>query len=75
MKKANEVCDRLKKDLPCKNRCFRKFTGWKFAEYEMKGVPIRVEIGPKDIENNQCVIVTRHNREEKLSFRSMSWKR
>lgn len=30
----------------------------------MKGVPIRVEIGPKDIEKNQCVIVTRHNREK-----------
>jgi len=38
--------------------------GWKFAEYEMKGVPLRIEIGPKDIENNQCVIVTRHNREK-----------
>lgn len=35
--------------------------GWKFAEYEMKGVPVRLEIGPKDIENNQCVLVTRHN--------------
>ncbi|MBR1591581.1 MAG: proline--tRNA ligase [Ruminococcus sp.] len=38
--------------------------GWKFSEYEMKGVPVRVEIGPKDIENNQCVIVTRHNGEK-----------
>lgn len=38
--------------------------GWKFAEYEMKGVPVRVEIGPKDIENGQCVLVTRHNREK-----------
>ncbi len=38
--------------------------GWKFAEYEMKGVPVRIEIGPKDMENNQCVVVTRHNREK-----------
>ncbi|MDE7293928.1 MAG: proline--tRNA ligase, partial [Oscillospiraceae bacterium] len=38
--------------------------GWKFAEYEMKGVPVRIEVGPKDIEQNQCVIVTRHNREK-----------
>jgi len=38
--------------------------GWKFAEYEMKGVPLRIEIGPKDIEKGQCVIVTRHNREK-----------
>jgi prolyl-tRNA synthetase len=33
--------------------------GWKFSEYEMKGVPLRLEIGPKDIEQNQCVIVRR----------------
>lgn len=33
--------------------------GWKFAEYEMKGVPLRLEIGPRDIENNNCVIVRR----------------
>jgi len=33
--------------------------GWKFAEYEMKGVPLRLEIGPRDIENNQCVLVSR----------------
>lgn len=38
--------------------------GWKFSEYEMKGVPVRVEIGPKDIEAGQCVLVTRHNREK-----------
>ncbi len=38
--------------------------GWKFAEYEMKGVPVRLELGPRDIENGQCVLVTRHNREK-----------
>jgi prolyl-tRNA synthetase len=38
--------------------------GWKFAEHEMKGVPLRLEIGPKDIENNQCVVVRRDNREK-----------
>ena len=38
--------------------------GWKFAEYEMKGVPVRVEIGPKDIENGQCVVATRYNGEK-----------
>jgi len=36
--------------------------GWKFAEHEMRGVPLRCEIGPKDIENNQCVLVRRDNR-------------
>ncbi len=38
--------------------------GWKYAEYEMKGVPLRIELGPRDIEAGQCVIVTRHNREK-----------
>ena len=38
--------------------------GWKFAEYEMKGVPLRLEIGPRDLEQNQCVAVTRHNGEK-----------
>lgn len=40
--------------------------GWKFAEYEMKGVPVRVELGPKDIEAGQCVLVRRDNREKKV---------
>lgn len=38
--------------------------GWKCAEYEMMGVPLRVEIGPKDIENNCCVAVRRDNGEK-----------
>ena len=38
--------------------------GWKFSEYEMKGVPVRVEIGPRDLESGHCVLVTRHDREK-----------
>ena len=38
--------------------------GWKFSEYEMKGVPLRIEIGPRDIADNKCVIVRRDNREK-----------
>lgn len=38
--------------------------GWKFAEYEMKGVPVRIEIGPRDLANNECVLVTRYNMEK-----------
>ena len=38
--------------------------GWKCAEYEMKGVPLRVECGPRDLENNQCVLVRRTDREK-----------
>ena len=40
--------------------------GWKFSEYEMKGVPLRVEIGPKDIEAGQAVLVRRDNREKTI---------
>ena len=38
--------------------------GWKFSEYEMKGVPLRIEIGPRDLADNKCVIVRRDNREK-----------
>ncbi len=41
-----------------------KTPGWKFSEHEMRGVPLRLEIGPKDIEKNQCVIVRRDNLEK-----------
>ncbi len=64
LEKAREVCDRLKKICRADIDDSENTPGWKFAEYEMKGVPVRLEIGPKDIENNQCVIVTRHNREK-----------
>ena len=38
--------------------------GWKCAQYEMKGVPVRVEIGPRDIEAGQCVLVRRNDGEK-----------
>ena len=38
--------------------------GWKFAEYEMRGVPLRVEIGPKDMEKEQCCIARRDTGEK-----------
>ncbi|MBR5473854.1 MAG: proline--tRNA ligase [Lachnospiraceae bacterium] len=41
-----------------------KSPGWKFSEQEMRGVPMRVEIGPKDIEENQAVLVRRDTREK-----------
>ena len=40
--------------------------GWKFAEYEMKGVPVRIELGPRDIENGNCVMVTRHDGKKEI---------
>tara|TARA_Y100000590_G_scaffold22116_1_gene25533 strand:- start:8345 stop:9796 length:1452 start_codon:yes stop_codon:yes gene_type:complete len=39
--------------------------GWKFNQWEMKGVPIRIEIGPKDLENNSLVVVKRNSKDKK----------
>ncbi len=41
-----------------------KSPGWKFSECEMRGIPVRVEIGPKDIAENKCVLVRRDTREK-----------
>ena len=38
--------------------------GWKFAEWEMRGVPLRLEIGPKDIEKSQVMLARRDTREK-----------
>ena len=63
--KARELADRLKKSgLRVKVDESDQSPGWKFAEYEMKGVPLRLEIGPKDMENNQCVLARRDNGEK-----------
>lgn len=65
LEKAQEVCEQLKAaGIRVKVDDSEQSPGWKFAEYEMKGVPVRIELGPKDIENGQCVIVTRHDREK-----------
>ena len=62
---ANALLDRLKAaGIRAKIDDSDQSMGWKAAEYEMKGVPLRVEIGPKDIEKNQCVLVRRDNGEK-----------
>ena len=38
-----------------------KSPGWKFSEAEMRGIPVRIEIGPKDIENNTCIVAKRND--------------
>ncbi|MCR5108257.1 MAG: proline--tRNA ligase [Lachnospiraceae bacterium] len=68
--KAFELRDRLSKteglygNLRVKVDDSEKSPGWKFSECEMRGIPVRVEIGPKDIENSQCVLVRRDNGEK-----------
>lgn len=65
IEKANEVVELLKNNnIRTKIDDSEKSPGFKFAEQEMLGIPVRIEIGPKDIENNECVIVRRDNREK-----------
>ncbi len=64
VEKATEIANSLKSVCRVKLDNSDQTPGWKFAEYEMKGVPLRIEIGPRDIENNQCVVVRRDNREK-----------
>jgi prolyl-tRNA synthetase len=63
--KAYEIRDSLKaRGIRVKVDDTDKTPGWKFSECEMRGVPIRIEIGPKDIEAGKCVMVRRDNGEK-----------
>lgn len=63
--RADALLDELKKaGYRVKIDDSDKSTGWKFSEQEMLGIPTRIEIGPKDIEKNQVVVVRRDNREK-----------
>jgi prolyl-tRNA synthetase len=64
LEKANELLSNLSTKFRVKIDDSDKMPGWKFSEYEMKGVPLRLEIGPKDIEKNQVVLVRRDTREK-----------
>ena len=62
LEKAEELKQRLSGKFRVKMDGSDKSPGWKFSEYEMRGVPVRIEIGPKDIANNQAVLVSRVDR-------------
>ena len=62
--KAEELCNRLKSVCRADIDITDKSPGWKFSEQEMRGIPLRVEIGPKDIEAGKCVICRRDTREK-----------
>lgn len=64
LEKANALKERLSRLVRVDLDDSDKMPGWKFSEHEMRGVPLRLELGPKDIENNQCVIVRRDTREK-----------
>ncbi|MEA3378644.1 MAG: His/Gly/Thr/Pro-type tRNA ligase C-terminal domain-containing protein, partial [Nanoarchaeota archaeon] len=71
--KEKEVLNKAKK-LKTALKDFRTFldgrntysAGWKFNEWELKGVPIRIEIGPKDIKKEQVVVVRRDTRKKEF---------
>ena len=67
LKKCNEVKEMLlNAGIRVKIDDSDKTPGWKFSEYEMKGVPLRIEIGPKDVEQNHLVMVRRIDRVKKF---------
>ena len=66
MAKANEIMEVMKKSVRAGIDDSDKSPGWKFSEHEMKGVPIRLEIGPKDIEANQVVLVRRDTGDKRV---------
>ena len=64
LEKAEELRAKLSEVARVKVDATDKSPGFKFAECEMRGIPLRVEIGPRDIENNQCVVVRRDTGEK-----------
>lgn len=61
MKKAERIKEQLKEFRVKLDGREEYSPGWKFNEWELKGVPIRIEIGPKEIAKNQAVIVKRND--------------
>ncbi|MFQ9511814.1 MAG: proline--tRNA ligase [Lachnospiraceae bacterium] len=62
--RAGELKEKLSKAYRVKLDATEKSSGFKFAEQEMRGIPVRIEIGPKDIEAGQAVVVRRDTREK-----------
>ncbi|MBU1141127.1 MAG: proline--tRNA ligase, partial [Firmicutes bacterium] len=66
-KAAKDLFDHLKKaGFRVSIDDSNKSPGWKFSEYEMKGIPVRIEIGPRDLHRSEVTLVTRYNGEKQL---------
>ena len=66
LEKAQEIFMELKKCEPMLDDRTEVSAGWKFNEWELKGVPIRIEVGPKDIENKSVVVKVRIEDEKRI---------
>ena len=64
LSKANELYEKLSGKYRVSIDDSDKKPGWKFSEQEMRGIPLRIELGPKDIEAGQAVVVRRDTREK-----------
>lgn len=61
---ASALRDRIAEKFRVKLDDSDNSAGWKYSQYEMKGVPLRLELGPRDIEAGTCVLVSRVSREK-----------
>ena len=63
--KAEELYNKLKDTYRMKIDLREQYSpGFKFNDWEMRGIPVRIELGPKDIENGKCIVVRRDNQEK-----------
>lgn len=65
LKKSKEIKNKLKKFNPELDDREDYSPGWKYNEWELKGIPIRIEIGPRELEKNQVIIVRRDTGDKK----------
>ncbi|MFH0831985.1 MAG: proline--tRNA ligase [archaeon] len=66
LKKAQEISKKLEIFNPMLDTRDNISPGFKFNEWELKGIPLRIEIGPKDIENNSAVVVRRDSNKKEI---------
>ncbi len=67
LKKAKEISKKLSKYNPLLDERPEVTPGYKFNEWELKGIPLRIEIGPNDLKKNQAVIVRRDNHKKTIT--------
>lgn len=67
LEKAAELKELLSRSFRVQLDDSENSPGWKFSQHEMRGVPLRLEIGPRDIESGSCVLVRRDNGEKTVA--------